>query len=96
MSTSSKTSSASLMSVIAGLLMLASAGFLWPPSMTITLATVTVVSGHIARSAIRRDPDRLEGSALAATGLAIGYVGLLAGIGALVLLHLGFMMFGGR
>ncbi len=96
MSTQKKTSSASLVSIVAGLLALASINLFWPLLITMTLSTVAVVSGHIGVTAIRNDPDRLDGSAMAITGLVIGYLGLVSGLIAMMLLNIGFMSFGGR
>jgi hypothetical protein len=96
MSTQKKTSSAALVSVAAGLLALASISFFWPLLFTMTLSTVAVVSGHTGLTAVRNDPDRLDGSATAITGLVIGYLGLVAGLVAVLLLNMGFMSFGGR
>lgn len=96
MSITKKTSSAALVSVATGLLVLASVSLLWPPLLTLTLATVAVVSGHTGLTAIGNDPDRLDGRATAITGMVIGYVGLAAGILAIILLNAAFMSFGGR
>ncbi len=91
-----QTSPASLVSVAAGLLTLASISFFWPVLLTMALSTIAVMSGHAGLRAIRKDPDRLDGSATALTGLAIGYLGLVAGLFAVMLLNMGFMSFGGR
>lgn len=96
MSIEKKTSSAALVSIGAGLLALVSISFFWPMLISMTLSTVAVVSGHIAITAIRNDPDRLDGRATALTGLVIGYLGLVAGLLAIMLLVMGFMSFGGR
>ncbi len=91
-----QTSAASLASVVAGLLVLASIGLMWPVSLTMALSTVAVVSGHVGLRAIRKHPDRLDGGAEAKTGMVIGYLGLFAGLAAMLLLNLAFMSFGGR
>lgn len=41
-------------------------------------ALIAILTGHLARSEIRRNPDRLEGSSMALVGLVLGYVNLLA------------------
>ena len=41
---------------------------------------VAVVTGHMARSEIRRAPDRLEGDGLAVGGLVLGYVAIMMAI----------------
>ncbi len=96
MSIEKKTSSAALVSIVAGLLALGSINFFWPLLITMTLSMVAVVSGHIGLTAIRNDPGRLDGSATAITGLVIGYLGLVSGLLAMMLLNMGFMSFGGR
>jgi len=96
MSITKKTSSAALVSGATGLLVIASANLLWPPLLTLTLATVAVVSGHAGLAAIRKEPDRIDGRATAITGMVIGYIGLAAGVFAFTLLTAAFMSFGGR
>jgi dihydroorotate dehydrogenase len=55
-------------------------------------AVVAIISGHLARSEIRRAPDRLEGDGLAVGGLVLGYLHL-----AMILLFIVavFLFFGG-
>ena len=96
MITMQKTSAAAITSFTAGLLVLACVGLRWPPLLTMLLSTVAVASGHFALSAIRKDPERLDGKATAIIGLVIGYVGLVAVVSAVLLLSLAFMSFGGR
>lgn len=36
-------------------------------------AIVAIVTGHLARGAIRREPDRLDGDGFAVAGLVLGY-----------------------
>lgn len=96
MSTTRKTGAAAITSLATGLLVLACVGLRWPPLLTMLLSTVAVASGHVALAAIRKDPERLDGKAAAITGLVIGYVGLIAGVIAVLLLIIGFMSFGGR
>ena len=51
-----------------------------------------VICGHLARSEIRRAPDRLEGDGLAVAGLVLGYLSIALGV--LVVLAI-FLFFGG-
>lgn len=37
---------------------------------------VAIVTGHLARGEIRREPERLQGDGLAVGGLILGYVAL--------------------
>lgn len=41
---------------------------------------VAIVTGHMARGEIRRDPERLQGDGLAVGGLILGYVALALAI----------------
>ena len=52
---------------------------------------VAVITGHMARSEIRRAPDRLEGDGMAIAGLVLGY----ASIAMAVLVVIAFVMFFG-
>ncbi|MBS7455641.1 DUF4190 domain-containing protein [Coralloluteibacterium stylophorae] len=55
-------------------------------------ALVAVVTGHLARGEIRREPDRYEGDGLAVAGLVLGWAALaLAVLGTLAVL----LFFGG-
>lgn len=96
MSPTKKTSSAAVVSVTAGFLVAACVNLHGSVLLTMLLSTVAIVGGHFARSAIRGDPDRLDGNAMAITGLAIGYLGLASGIIAFLLLNMAFKSFGGR
>ncbi len=53
---------------------------------------VAVVCGHMARSEIRRAPDRLEGDGLAIAGLILGYAAIAMAVFAVIAI---FMFFGG-
>lgn len=53
---------------------------------------VAIVTGHMARSEIRRAPERLEGDGLALAGLILGYSMLVIGI---IGIALALMFFGG-
>lgn len=41
---------------------------------------VAIVTGHLARGEIRREPERLQGDGLAVGGLILGYAALALGI----------------
>jgi hypothetical protein len=51
-----------------------------------------VVTGHMARSEIRRAPDRLEGDGLAIAGLVLGYLSIALALLVVVAI---FLFFGG-
>ncbi|PJK13682.1 hypothetical protein CO613_09300 [Lysobacteraceae bacterium NML07-0707] len=55
-------------------------------------AIIAIVTGHMARSEIRRTPDRYEGDGLALAGLVMGY--LVTGLYLLALLVV-LLFFGG-
>lgn len=52
---------------------------------------VAIITGHLARSEIRRQPERYEGDGLALVGLILGYVAL----GLAVLAIFAFLVFFG-
>ena len=52
---------------------------------------VAVVTGHLARSEIRRAPERLEGDGLAIAGLILGYAAIVMAVFAVI----AFVMFFG-
>ena len=41
---------------------------------------VAIVTGHMARAEIRRDPQKLQGDGLAVAGLILGYAGVVIGL----------------
>ena len=51
-----------------------------------------VILGHLARSEIRREPDRLEGNGLAVAGLVLGYLSIALGV---LFVAAIFLFFGG-
>ncbi len=55
-------------------------------------SVVAIVTGHMARSEIRREPERFEGDGLAVAGLVLGYLAI--GI-SILLLVTAFLFFGG-
>ncbi|MBS3960155.1 MAG: DUF4190 domain-containing protein [Xanthomonadaceae bacterium] len=55
-------------------------------------AIVAVVTGHLARNTIRRDPDQLDGDGFAIAGLVLGYT--LLGL-SLLAIFLAVLFFGG-
>lgn len=91
-----RTSPFAIASITAGLLVFATANLQWSFWLTMLLSTTAIISGHIARSAIRSDPERSEGKMIASIGLVIGYIGVVAGVAAVLLLGAAFMSFGGR
>ena len=48
-------------------------------------AWVAVITGHMARAEIRRNPERLEGDGLAVIGLILGWTSVLLGLFALLM-----------
>lgn len=62
------TSALAIISLVAGIL-----GWVAAP---VVAALVAVVCGHLARSEIRREPERLDGDGLAIAGLVLGYANL--------------------
>lgn len=53
-------------------------------------SVVAVITGHLARAEIRREPERLEGDGLAVAGLVLGYSLILISLIGLALLILFF------
>ncbi len=51
---------------------------------------VAVITGHLARAEIRREPERLDGDGMAVAGLVLGYAMLVISIAALAMLILFF------
>ncbi|TWI03538.1 uncharacterized protein DUF4190 [Luteimonas cucumeris] len=49
-----------------------------------------IITGHMARGEINREPQRLEGDALAVAGLVLGYTAIVVGILALFVFVLFF------
>ena len=64
-SSTRRTSTSAIISLISGLL-----GWTLLPVIG---SIVAIVTGHIARAEIRRDPQALEGDGLAIAGLVLGY-----------------------
>ncbi|KRG40718.1 hypothetical protein ARC20_12930 [Stenotrophomonas panacihumi] len=78
-----QTSTLAIVSLVAGIL-----GWTILPF----LGSVTaIITGHMARGEIRRQPDRLDGDALALVGLVLGWVN----VGLWILGVLAFVMFFG-
>ncbi len=78
-----QTNTLAIVSLVSGLL-----GWSFVP---IIGSLVAIVTGHLARSEIRRQPDRYEGDGLALVGLVTGYLAI--GLG--VLAGLAFLLFFG-
>lgn len=55
-------------------------------------SVVAIITGHMARAEIRREPQRLEGDGLAVGGLVLGYLQLLLLLLGLIVI---FLFFGG-
>ena len=55
------------------------------PWMTVVffLFPAAIVTGHLARRAMRKQPDRWTGEGMATYGLVVGYFGLTLAVGAL-------------
>lgn len=51
---------------------------------------VAVITGHMARAEIRRNPDSLDGDGLALVGLYLGWISIILSLVALFLLLLFF------
>ncbi len=79
-----QTSTLAIVSLVAGLL-----GWTLLPMVGCIAAIIT---GHMARAEIRREPERLEGDGLAITGLILGWLGIAVSVLAVVVI---FMLFGG-
>jgi hypothetical protein len=79
-----QTSSLAIVSLVSGLL-----GWTILPFLG---SLAAVVTGHMARSEIRREPERLEGDGLAVAGLVLGYLSIAMAV--LVVLAI-FLLFGG-
>ena len=79
-----QTSALAIVSLVAGVL-----GWTLLPFLG---SIAAVVTGHMARSEIRRAPDRLEGDGLAIAGLVLGYLSIALGV---LLVFAVFLFFGG-
>jgi len=66
MSTVRQTSTLAIVSLVAGIL----GWFLVPVIGSVT----AIVTGHMARGEIRRQPERLDGDGLAIAGLILGWI----------------------
>ena len=51
---------------------------------------VAIVTGHLARGEIRREPERLQGDGMAVAGLILGYAAIAIGIFAMIVFVLFF------
>lgn len=79
-----RTSTLAIVSLVSGLL-----GWSMLPFIG---SVVAIVTGHLARSEIRRCPDAFEGDGLAVTGLVLGYAMVAMSILGLLFV---FLVFGG-
>lgn len=82
-----RNSTLAIVSLVSGIL-----GFMLVPFVG---SVVAIVTGHLARGEIRREPDRLDGDGLAVAGLVLGYAALLLGVVALVVMLGLFGVLGG-
>jgi len=76
------TSSLAIVSLVSGLL-----GWSFVPWIG---SVVAVVTGHMARAEIRREPERLEGDGMAVAGLVLGYAMLALSLVGMALVVLFF------
>ncbi len=78
------TSTAAIISLISGIL-----GWTFVPWLG---SLVAVITGHMARAEIRRNPETLEGDGLAIAGLVLGWAMLICSI---LLVLAAILFFGG-
>jgi len=71
-----QTSALAVVSLVSGILG-------WLP-LPVIGSIIAIVTGHLARGEIRRDPGRLEGDGMALAGLILGYGALALGVFALL------------
>jgi ABC-type antimicrobial peptide transport system permease subunit len=67
-----RTSSMAIVSLVAGLL-----GWTFAPWLG---SIIAIITGHMARTEIRRDPAGLEGDGLAVAGLVLGWAMILLSV----------------
>ncbi|GAB3727874.1 hypothetical protein GCM10028794_00850 [Silanimonas algicola] len=67
-----RTSSLAVVSLVAGLL-----GWTFAPWLG---SIIAIITGHMARAEIRRDPSALEGDGLAVAGLVLGWAMVLLSV----------------
>lgn len=79
-----RTSTLAVISLIFGILG-------WLPVPVIG-SVVAIVTGHLARGEIRRDPQGLDGDGMAVAGLVLGYTALAVGVLAIAIF---LALFGG-
>jgi hypothetical protein len=77
-----RTSSMAIVSLVAGLL-----GWTFAPWLG---SIIAIITGHMARAEIRRDPAGLEGDGLAVAGLALGWAMILLSVFTVVAIVLFF------
>jgi hypothetical protein len=76
------TSTLAIVSLVSGLL-----GWTFVPWIG---SLVAVITGHMARAEIRREPERVEGDGMAVAGLVLGYAMLVLSVIGLLLIVLFF------
>ncbi|MCZ8064058.1 DUF4190 domain-containing protein [Silanimonas sp.] len=77
-----RTSSMAIVSLVAGLL-----GWTFAPWLG---SIIAIITGHMARAEIRRDPAGLEGDGLAVAGLVLGWAMILLSVFTVVAIVLFF------
>ncbi|HAI59334.1 MAG TPA: hypothetical protein DCM32_05595 [Xanthomonadaceae bacterium] len=82
MDTARRTSTLAVISLVSGLL-----GWTFIPWLG---SIVAIITGHMARNEIRRDPQGVEGDGLAVAGLVLGWAMVLASLFAVLLVILFF------
>ena len=79
-----RTSSLAVVALVSGLL-----GWTLVPWLG---SIAAIITGHMARSEIRRDPDNVEGDGMAVAGLVLGYAMIALSLLAILAI---FLFFGG-
>ena len=77
-----QTSTTAIISLVSGIL-----GWTLLPFLG---SIVAIITGHMARAEIRRNPDTMEGDGLALTGLVLGWASVIISLLAIALLVLFF------
>lgn len=82
-----QTSALAVVSLVAGIL-----SWIFVPLLG---AIAAVITGHMARSEIRREPERLEGDGLAIAGLILGYAQIVLTVLGILFILAVILFFGG-
>ncbi len=62
--------------------------------LPVVAGLVAVITGHMARREIRREPERYEGDTLALIGLVLGYINLALAVLGILFAILAFLFWG--